>query len=113
VGRVLASWYKEIVMERLFAGTVQLNRSLPQLVEESEEVLNLTPSQRARTIWRLDSGGGSLEDFNWLLKRGYQVIGKDYSAKRANQLCQSVKIWLADPLNPGREVGWVSEEWRG
>ncbi len=110
IGRVLASCYKEIVVERLFAGTVQLNRSLPQLVEESEEVLKLTPAQRARTIWRIDSGGGSLEDFNWLLKRGYQIIGKDCSAKRADHLCQSVKIWLADPLNPGREVGWVTEE---
>ncbi len=110
VGRVIATAYQEIVVEQLFAGTLQLNRALPQLVEESEDILELDKAKRARTIWRLDGGGGSQEDLGWLLKRGYQVIAKEYSAKRASQLCQSVTEWVDDPLNPGRQVGWIKEE---
>ena len=100
VGRVLATHYQEIVVERLFSGTVQLNRALPQLVEESEEILELDKAKRARTIWRLDGGGGSQADLCWLLKRGYQVIAKEYSAKRASQLCQSG--WMTPLIRDAR-----------
>src|SRR5712692_7668045 len=86
VGRVLASSYDEIVVDRLFPGTAQLTTALRPLVEAAERTLGLSPEQRARTILRLDSGGGSLDDVNWALLRGYPLLGKDYSAKRAAKL---------------------------
>lgn len=110
LGRVLATHYKEIVVDRVFAGFVQLVRALPLLVEAAEERLALSQAQRSRTIWRLDSGGGSLQDLNWLLARGYQVLAKDYAHTHVSQLCKGVKQWIADPANGGRQVGWVSEE---
>jgi hypothetical protein len=109
LGRVLATPYHEIVVDRLYAGRVQLTGALQPLMTAAEETLSLTPEQRARTIVRVDSGGGSVEDVNWLLARGYQVLGKDYSAARAQKLAQSVTRWYPDPREVGREVGLVEQ----
>jgi hypothetical protein len=58
---------------------------------------------------RIDAGGGSLGEINWLLSRDYQVHAKDYSGQRAQKLAQSVSDWVDDPRIEGRQVGWVSE----
>src|SRR5947209_2582121 len=72
IGRVLATTHKEIVVDRLYTGTAQLNNSLGDLVAATEQVLGLEEKHRQRTIWRIDAGGGSLNDVNRLLARGYQ-----------------------------------------
>ncbi|HEX6477428.1 MAG TPA: transposase [Ktedonobacteraceae bacterium] len=64
-------------------------------------------AKRSRTIVRLDSGGGSVADVNWLLSHGYQVHGKDYSGRHARHLAESVLTWIDDPRVAGRQVGWV------
>jgi hypothetical protein len=110
VGRVLASRYDEIVVDRLFSGTTQLATALPDLVTAAERTLELDADKRARTIIRLDAGGGTVEDVNWLLRRGYAVHGKDYSGQRARALAASVTEWVDDPRVPGRQVGWVTQE---
>ena len=99
---MIGSWYEEIVVERLFAGTTQLNTALQPLLEASEQMLELNESRRPRTIVRLDSGGGSVAEINWLLDRGYQVHGKDYSGVRAKTLAESVSQWITDPDDPSR-----------
>jgi hypothetical protein len=109
-GYVLATWYTEIVVKRLFSGTTQLTTALQPLVEAAEKTLALTPEQRLRTILRIDSGGGSVEDINWMLDRGYLVHAKDYSGQRAERLADSVKEWINDPCNTGRQIGWVTEK---
>src|SRR5437588_6609555 len=80
LGRVLASRYGEVVVDRLFDGTTQLTKALQPLMQGAEHTLELDESKRARTLVRLDAGGGSLDDVNWLLGRGYQVHCKDYSS---------------------------------
>ncbi len=107
LGRVLASHYDEVVVDRLFDGTVQLNKALLPLMQAAEQTLGLDERTRSRTLVRIDAGGGSVDDVNWLLARGYQVIGKDYSPARAERLAQSVLWWADDPKVPGRQVGWV------
>jgi hypothetical protein len=107
VGYVDATWYEETVVARLFTGTTQLNSALPSLMSAAECTLQLNVWQRRRTIVRFDSGGGSVDDINCLLARGYQIHGKDYSGKRARHLAQSVTLWYPDPHNPEREMGWV------
>ncbi len=67
LGRVLASHYAEIVVDRLFEGRTQLTRALQPLMQAAEKTLRLDQAKRARTIVRVDSGGGSLDDVNWLL----------------------------------------------
>lgn len=107
VGYVLATHYQEIVAERLFEGKMQLSLVLQDLIGATEKALELTEEKRRRTIVRADAGGGSVEDVNWLLGRGYYIIGKDYSASRVQKLVRDVREWTCDPAEPGREVGWV------
>jgi len=107
-GYVLATWYEELVVKRVFAGKTQLNTALQPLVTAAEEVLHLDAAQRRRTILRIDGGGGSVAEVNWALARGYQVHGKDYSGTRAKVLAASVSTWFTDPHDSSRQMGWVT-----
>jgi hypothetical protein len=108
LGRVLATRYHEVVLDQVFDGKTQLAMALQPLVVAAEGVLNLDAARRAATLIRVDAGGGSLDDVNWLLERSYQVLAKDYSSARSATLAASVSTWFADPKVPGREVGWVT-----
>ena len=110
LGRVLASRYGEIVVDRLFDGKTQLTRALQPLMLAAEESLQLDEHKRKLTIVRVDAGGGSLDDVNWLLSRDYLVHGKDYSGKQAKRLAQRVQQWYVDPHQSQRAFGWVSEQ---
>jgi hypothetical protein len=107
-GYVVATLYEEIVVERIYDGKTKLVQSLPSLVEAAEQTLELDESKRQRTILRVDSGGGSVDDVNGVLARGYHFHGKDYSANRARVLVDSVTEWVVDPKEPGRQIGWVT-----
>jgi hypothetical protein len=110
LGRVLATRYGEIVCERTYAGTAQLPVTLQPLVSAAAQTLEITQAaeKRAQTLIRVDSGGGSRDDINWLLSRGYRILLKDYSTVRARQLAESVQQWFEDPAHPGRQVGLVT-----
>jgi hypothetical protein len=75
LGRVLASHYGEIVVDRLFDGKTQLTRALQPLIRAAEKTLHLDEDKRRLTIVRMDAGGGSLDDVNWRLSRGYLAHG--------------------------------------
>ena len=108
VGYVVATRYDEIVVERVYRGKEQLSTALPGLVEAAEETMGLDDAKRQRTILRVDAGGGSVADVNWVLERGYHLHGKDYSANRVKKLVEGVE-WVTDPKDPGRQFGWVTE----
>ena len=107
LGRVLATHYQEVVVEHLLPGTEQLAKALRPLVEATEQVLALDAARRAQTLIRVDAGGGSVGDLNWLLGRGYQLLAKEYSGKRAHKLAATVVDWIDDPRVPGRQIGWI------
>jgi hypothetical protein len=107
LARVLAGDYDEIVVDQVYPGNVQLVTALPTVVAAAETRLALTAEQKARTILRVDAGGGSLDDINWALSRGYQVHAKDCSSQRAKKLGESVTVWYEDPKVPGRQAGRV------
>lgn len=109
LGRVLATAYEEVVIDRLFAGNVQLIKALQPLVEAAEETLQLAKTKRNHTIIRVDAGAGTQEDLNWLLARGYEIMAKEYSAKRRTRLAETVTEWAQDPDWPERSFGWVTE----
>lgn len=108
MARVIAAHYEEIISDCVLPGNVQLNKVLRPLVEEMEVTLNLDREKRSRTVLRIDAGGGSLNDVNWLLARGYQIHSKDCSLQRAAGIAPTVKEWFNDPLHPGRQVGWAT-----
>jgi hypothetical protein len=110
LGRVVAGATEEVVTDLLFPGNVQLNSALRSLVLAAEDVLLLDRWRRSRTVLRMDSGGGSLDDLNWCLARGYQLHCKDISGKRAEVWAATVVEWFDDPAHPERQVGWVIPE---
>src|SRR5262245_31211927 len=94
LGRVIAAPYEEIVIDRLYPGNLNLTKVLRPLVEDLEktlDLLNLDEEKKKRTIIRMDAGGGSTDEVNWLLGRGYQIHGKDVSAARAEGFVPLVK----------------------
>ena len=111
-GRVLASQYGEIVVDALYPGNTLLVSVLPQLIAQAEQVLRLKPSQRRRTLIRVDGGGGSIDAVNSLLRQDYAVVTKDYSFRRTTLLANSVTEWVPDSTQPNRQMGWVQEESR-
>jgi hypothetical protein len=107
LGRVMATRYREIVVDRLFDGKTQLVTALLPLVVAAEATLDLDAAKRERTLIRIDAGGGSISDINWLLMRGYFVVTKDYSTTRARLLAKQVVEWLPDPRDGERQVGRI------
>lgn len=109
LGRVVATLYDEIVVERLYPGRTQLERSLQPLVTAAEGVLDLNQARRKRSIVRSDGGGGRDADVNWLLERDYLILIKAKNWRRATKLARSVTAWYTDPKTGDREVGWVED----
>ena len=109
LGRVIAARYEEVVADKLYDGGVQLMTALRSMIQAAAEVLELDEEKRKRTIIRMDAGGGSVDEVNWLLGHDYQVHCKDYSSARARNLAATVLTWADDPRNPRRQLGWVTE----
>lgn len=109
LGRVLATHYAEIVVDRLYDGKRQLDASLCELVTLAEQALDLTETQRKRTILRIDGGGGDGKNINTLLARDYHLLIKIHNWRRAAKLATSVATWSIDPKVTDREVGWVEK----
>lgn len=107
VGRVYASQYDEIVNEELYAGKVQLEVSLLELVHQAENVLALDEPRRKRTVLRVDGGGGTDKNIDPLLLNGYGLLIKVKNWQRTHKLVKTVTLWHTLPELPGHEVGWV------
>jgi hypothetical protein len=110
VGRIVASPYEEIVIQRLYPGQTQLTAVLPELVRAAAEILQLDEVKRARTIIRFDAGGGSVQVLSQLLRAGYQLHGKDYSGPRIKKLTRDIAEWWLDPTDPNRQFAWLPPE---
>jgi len=106
VGHILATQDEEVVVDRLFVGNVQLIKALQPLVEAAETTLQLDEAKRARTIIRVDAGCGTLDDLNWLLTRGYEIMAKEYSGQRVLRLVKAATEWISEPptgyVRPGK-----------
>lgn len=108
MGRVVATSYHEVVVDQLYPGNSYLAANLQTLMTAAELALELDEAKRARTILRIDSGGGTVQHINWALERGYRVHTKDYSAERVQVLAKGITDWVDDPVVPGRQVAWVT-----
>jgi len=58
-------------------------------------------------VLRVDAGGGSETNINWILNRDYGLLIKIHNWQRVMKLITSVTHWYTDPHVPGRQVGWV------
>ncbi len=76
LGRVLATHYDELLVDQLYPGRHQLHQGLAALLQQAEGTLNLSEKQRENTIVRIDGGGGSDPEIDWLLGRQYHILIK-------------------------------------
>lgn len=114
LARVSAVKYRETIWSELYPGNQHTINCFRPAVLASESSLELDLKQRQRTVWRMDGGAGSDEQFRWLLKRGYQVMAKGLSNFRANALAQKANRWdeyqncqlaeVTPPVDYGRPV---------
>lgn len=106
IGRVIATGYDEVVVDRLYAGSKQLRHSVQELVEAAEDVLDLNEARRARTLLRLDRGGGDQKQIDWMLGRGYCLLTKSANWQRVAKLAAGVTTWYTDPTDTVRAFAW-------
>jgi hypothetical protein len=128
---VSATQYGETVWSELYPGSRPSVSCLQPAVLAAESSFDLAPGEgapktvvdlaaarRRAILWRLDGGFGSDEKMIWLLARDYQVIGKGFSGRRAENLSKQVTRWnpygdawlgaVASPVNFGRDVQvWI------
>ena len=78
---------------------------LQEAVLAVESSFELAENQRKRTLYRLDGGSGTDENLIWLLERGYQILAKGFSGKRAYALAAHVTRW--DAYGNQSWLGWV------
>jgi hypothetical protein len=57
LGRVLATRYEEVVVDRLFDGKTQLTTALQPLMQAAEQILGVDERKRERTLVRINAGG--------------------------------------------------------
>jgi len=79
---------------------------LQQAVLAVESSFELSSEARKRTLYRLDGGSGTDENLRWLLAKGYQVLAKGFSGKRAKALAAQVSRW--DVHDEQSWLGWVA-----
>ena len=104
--RVTASDYREILHETLLRGTASAVPALKMALSEVETRLGWTRERRQRIVLRLEGGFGTTEVLNWLLSRGYQVVGKISHSGRVRKLRQALGPWQPTS-SPGREIAAV------
>lgn len=105
--RAIAAQYEEVIIDRLYPGNLQLHHVIPPMLEDIERTLKLNEDERKRVVIRMDAGGGSRDDINFVLSRGYQLHGKEMSRHRAEKLSVGVEKWFDDPQHKGRQLGWL------
>ncbi len=116
LARVLFAQTQEIVVESLYPGNTLSLAVFKEMVMKMEGHLGLTDKSQRRVIrLRLDAGFGTDENINYALWRGYHLLAKVFSGKRAKALSKSVNEWVDVPSGAGntpRQAGWVSSPHR-
>ena len=85
--------YRATIWSDVYPGNYHTVNCLQPAVEATETALELSPEQRKRTVWRMDGGAGTDEHLIWLLARGYHVLAKGLSNRRAEALARQVQRW--------------------
>src|SRR5215831_3988746 len=109
--RVTASDYREILHETLLRGKAAAGPMLKAALRELEARLHWTRARRAQIVLRLDGGFGTTATLNWLLSRGYQLVGKISNSSRVRTLRQQLGPWQPTS-SPGRELATVLQPHR-
>jgi len=92
------------VSSLLYPGNTLSQHVLQEAVWSLESVLPLTALGRSQIWLRLDAGFGTDDNLDWVLRKGYQLIAKNNSGRRAGAWGQRVSEWQV--VKPGHR--WVA-----
>lgn len=98
--------YRESLISQLYPGWQHSSNCLQPAVETFEQRLDLPLKRRHKIIWRLDGGFGGDQNIEYLLGRGYQVLAKGASNRRAAKLAGQVQRWRT--VRTDKYVGQVT-----
>lgn len=116
LARVLVPSTQEIVAECLYPGNITSCMVFEEMTERMEQRLSLdTKDKRSLVRLRMDGGFGTDENINYALWRGYHLLAKVFSWKRAKALAKSVDEWVdisPGPDNRSRQAGWITKSHR-
>jgi hypothetical protein len=116
LARIIVPETQEIVAESLYPGNKLSLEVFKEMVAKMELALRLeTKEQRQSVRLRLDGGFGTDDNINFALWRGYGVLAKMFSGKRARKLAQSVIEWVdvkSETPDGPRQAGWVTSQKR-
>jgi hypothetical protein len=116
LARIVFAKTQEIISESLYSGNKTSCKAFKPMVEKMERILGLADISHRKLIrFRLDAGFGTDDNINYALWRGYHLLVKMYSGKRAKKLSNSVKEWvdiLPSSDNNSRQAGWITEPHR-
>ena len=87
--------YRETLWSELYPGNRHTVTCFRPAVLAAESSLELANPHLDRIVWRMDGGAGSDAELIWLLNRGYHVMAKGLSSRRAHALAQQVGRWDA------------------
>ena len=91
VSLIYASKHQELLDIHLHAGNTHCTDPLKKEIEAFEHQYGISKKQRGKITLRVDSGYGSDGNITWLCKRGYRVVAKGYSSRRAAAIVRSLK----------------------
>jgi len=97
--------YRESLLSQLYPGYQHSSNCLEPAVRTLEQRLPLPAGYRRKMLWRLDGGFGGDDKLDWLLARGYRLLAKGCSNRRAACLAPQVRRW--QPVTPTKYVGRV------
>src|SRR5512134_2959120 len=98
--------YRESLISQLYPGWQHSSNCLQPAVEAFEQRLNLPSDRRHKVVWRLNGGFGGDRNIEYLLARGYHVLAKGASNRRAAKLASQVQRWRA--VRADKFVGQVA-----
>jgi len=97
------------MLSLIYPGNLTSLEAMIPAILTTEEFLYIAPDQRSRIVWRLDGGFGSDTNLQWLIERGYHVVAKGFSWKRARAWADRVNNWTE--IHPGRRwVAWAPDQ---
>jgi hypothetical protein len=109
--RVTASDYRAVRHETLLRDKASALPTFKAALRELEARLHWTRERQVQIVLRLDGGFGTTATLNWLLSRGYQLVGKTSNSSRVHTLRQQLGPWQPTS-SPGRELAPVLQPHR-
>src|SRR5207249_5825098 len=102
---------RDMLHETLLRGKASAVPAFKTALGELETHLGWTRERRQQSVLRLEGGFGTTALLNWLLSRGYQVVGKISNYGRVQKLRQHIGPWQPTS-SPGREIAAVLQPHR-